>query len=103
MGGGFIVEEVRRLVQSVVVPRVTFGVCLSGVAPYVLTRSDRAMAIVGRLVGLDVTCATAIPYGREIHGGMGFVPLTVETLCTGAREFNVVYVGASAVRRRLFP
>ena len=102
MGGGFIVEEVRRLVQSVVVPRVTFGVCLSGVTSYVLARSDRALAAVGRLVGLDVTCAAAIPFGREIHGGMGFVTLTVETLCTGARELNVVYCGASAVRRKLW-
>ena len=102
MGEGFAVEEVRRLVQSVVVPRVTFGVCLSGVTPYVLVRSDRILSTVGRLVGLDVTCAAAIPFGREIHGGMGFVTLTVETLCTGAREFNVVCVGASAVRRKLW-
>ena len=102
MGGGFSVEEVRRLVQSVVVPRVTFGVCLSGVTPYILVRSDRVLSNVRRLLGLDVTCAAVIAFGREIHGGMGFVTLTVETLCTGAREFNVVYCGASAVRRKLW-
>ena len=101
MGGGFSVEEVRRLVQSVVVPRVTFGVCLSGVTPYILVRSDRVLSNVRRFLGLDVTCAAVIAFGREIHGGMGFVTLTVETLCTGAREFNVVYCGASAVRRKL--
>ena len=102
MGGGFGVEEVRRLVQSVVVPRVTFGVCLSGVTPHIMLRSDRVLSTVGRLVGLDRTCAASIVFAREIHGGMGFVTLTVETLCTGAREFNVVYCGASAVRRRLW-
>ena len=102
MGGGFSVGEVRRLVQSVIVPRVTFGARMSGVTPYVLTRSDRAMAVVGRLVGLDVTCARAIPYGREIDGGVGFAPLTVGTLCTEAREFNVVCVGAYVAGRGLW-
>ena len=33
---------------------------------------------------------------------MGFVTLTVETLRTGARELNVVYCGASAVRMKLW-
>ena len=47
MGGGFSVEEVKQLVQSVIVPKVTFGTCLSGVTPYVLTRSDRIQSKVG--------------------------------------------------------
>ena len=53
-------------------------------------------------MGLDSTCANVIPYGEELHGGMGFVTLTVYTLSAGAREFNVVYVGASIVGRKLF-
>ena len=60
------------------------------------------MSVVGRMVGLDVTCTKVIPYGREIHGGMEIVSLTVQTLSAGAREFNVVYVGASIVGRKLF-
>ena len=76
--------------------------CLSGVTPYVLMRSDRIQSKVGQKVGLDSTCAKVIPYGEELHGGMGFVTLTVYTLSAGAREFNVVYVGASIVGRKLF-
>ena len=102
MGGGFSVEEVKRLIQSVVVPKVTFGVCLSGVTPYVLTKSDRVGCMVGWKVGLDVTCAKSIVYGKEVHGGMGFVTFTVYTLSAGVREFNVVYVGARIVGRKLF-
>ena len=102
MGGGFSVEEVKRLIQSVVVPKVTFGVCLSGVTPYVLCRSDQIGSRVGRKVGLDVACSKALVYGKEVHGGMGFVTFTVYTLSAGAREFNVVYVGASIVGRKLF-
>ena len=102
MGGGFSVEEVKQLIQSIVVPKVTFGMCLAGVTPYVLARSDRTMSVVGQKVGLDRTCAKVLPFGEERYGGMGFVTLTVYTLSAGAREFNVVYAGASMVGRELF-
>ena len=75
---------------------------MSGVTPYVLARSDRTMSVVGRKVGLDRTCAKVLPFGEEKYGGMGFVTLTVSTLSAGAREFNVVYAGASMVGRELF-
>ena len=102
MGGGFSVGEVKQLIQSIVVPKVTFGMCMAAVTPYVLARSDRTMSVVGRKVGLDRTCAKVLPFGEEKYGGMGFVTLTVYTLAAGAREFNVVYAGASMVGRELF-
>ena len=93
LGGRFTVSESRQLYQSIVVSKTTFGVPTSGVTPERLVKSDRSVGVLGRLIGMDISCTQLTTFGRPVCGGLGISPLTVETLSAAARELNVVLGG----------
>ena len=101
LGVRFSISETRQLIQSIVVSKTTFGVATSGVSPESLVRSDRALAVVCRLIGMDVTCTQVVAYARPICGGVGVSPLTVETLAAAGRELNVVLAGPDCEGEKL--
>ena len=97
LGGRFSVSESRQLYQSIVVSKTTFGVPTSGVTPERLVKSDRSVGVLGRLIGMDISCTQLTTFGRPVCGGLGISPLTVETLSAAGRELNVVLGGPDSV------
>ena len=87
---GTSIEETRDEVGGVLVPAMVYGLAASGVRPEPLTRSDAAVTVVEKLIGMDCTCTRLVVFASRKAGGMGMSSIAVEALRAAALKLGTV-------------
>ena len=87
---GVGIDEMRDEVGGVMVPAEVFGLAASGVRPEPLTRSDAAVTVVEKLIGMDGTFTRLVAFASREVGGMGMSSVAVEALRSAALELGTV-------------